>query len=198
MVTTSFHPRLASSHVTEFRDSFQQFQEGTSAATAVEIDFTFQVPQELQASVQPVLPLNTDGKTGGDPNGRAYISRFELDEPFQSAYKAIHSRATTLIYVQNDILQVMEEGKVGIFLLLDLSAAFNAVHHGTLLDHLHQELHVGSTALDWFECYLAASQLHFGMSQESVLGPQLFTVHDGPIGRIIRRTRRSRLPLFCG
>ena len=123
------------------------------AVTAEELYSTFQLPQELQAGVQLVLPFKTDGK--GDGGLADYISRFELDEPVQSAYEAMHSCETALICVQNDILRANDEGKVGILLLLDPPAAFDTVDHGTLLDRLHQELAVGGTALDWFECYLA-------------------------------------------
>ena len=53
---------------------------------------------------------------------------------------------TALIRVQNDILQAMDEGKVGILLLLDLSAAFDTVDHKTLLDRLCGELGVNGIA----------------------------------------------------
>ena len=63
-----------------------------------------------------------------------HISQFELFEPLQSAYKDRHSCETALIHVQNNILCAMDQGKVGILLLLDMSAAFETVDHITLLD----------------------------------------------------------------
>ena len=94
----------------------------------------------------------------------------------------------------------MDEGKVGVLLLLDLSAAFDTDDHKMLLDRLRGELGVGGTALDWFESYLVGRQqvvtvqgeeshsreLNFGVPQGSVLGPQLFTVYTMPLGRILR------------
>ena len=82
----------------------------------------------------------------------------------------------------------MDQGKVGILLLLDMSAA------------LHTEIGIGGTALDWVESYLVdrhqvvsirgehsdSRLLHYGVPQGSVLGPQLFTVYTSPLGRIIR------------
>ena len=77
-----------------------------------------------------------------------------LFEPLPSAYKARHSCETALIHVQNNILRAMDQGKMGILHLLDMSAAFETVDHITLLDKLHTELGIGCTALDWFESYL--------------------------------------------
>ena len=129
-----------------------------------------------------------------------HMSQFELFEPLQSAYKARHSSETALIHVQNNILRAMDQGKVGILLLLDMSAAFETVDHRTLLDRLHAEIGIVGTALDWFESYLVdrhqvvpirdehsdSCLLHYGVPQGSVLGPQLFTVYTSPLGRIIR------------
>ena len=58
-----------------------------------------------------------------------HMSQFELFEPLQSAYNARHSCETALIHVQNNILRAMDQGKVGILLLLDMSAAFETVDH---------------------------------------------------------------------
>ena len=52
----------------------------------------------------------------------------------------------------------MDEGKAGILLLLDLSAAFDTVDHKTLLDRLRGEMGVDGTALDCFKSYLADRQ----------------------------------------
>ena len=68
------------------------------------------------------------------------ILQFELFEPLQSAYKARHSCETSLIHVQNNILCAMDQGKVGILLLLDISATFETVDHRTLLNRLRTEL----------------------------------------------------------
>ena len=128
------------------------------------------------------------------------MSQFELFEPLRSTYKARHSCETALIHVQNNILRAMDQGKVGILLLLDMSAAFETVDHRTLLERLHTEIGIGGTALDWFESYLVdrhqvvsirgdhsdSRLLHYGVPQGSVLGPQLFTVYTSPLGRIIR------------
>ena len=129
-----------------------------------------------------------------------HMLQFKLFQPLQPAYKARHSCETALIHVQNNILRAMDQGKVGILLLLDMSAAFETVDHRTLLDRLHTDIGIGGTALDWFESNLVDRRqvvsirgehsdlclLHYGVPQGSVLGPQLFTVYTSPLGRIIR------------
>ena len=129
-----------------------------------------------------------------------HMSQFVLFEPLQSAYKARHSWEIALIRVQNNSLRAMDQGKVGILLLLGMSAAFETVDHNTLLNRLHTELGIGVTALDWFESYIVdrhqvvsirgehsdSCLLHYGVPQGSGLGPQLFTVDTSPLGRIMR------------
>ena len=129
-----------------------------------------------------------------------HMSQFDLCEPLQSTYKASHSCETALIHVRNNILRAMDQGKVGILLLLDMSAAFETVDQNTLLNRLHTELGIGGNALDLFESYLVdrhrvvsirgehsdSCLLRYGVPQGSVLGPQLFTVYTSPLGRIIR------------
>ena len=52
-----------------------------------------------------------------------------LIEPFQSGYRANHSTETALLRVFNDILRSIDQRKVTILVLLDLSAAFDTVDH---------------------------------------------------------------------
>ena len=57
-------------------------------------------------------------------------------EKLQSAYKKLHSIETTLLKVQDDILQAVDNGGTVIWLLLDLSAPFDTVDHSVLLHRL--------------------------------------------------------------
>ena len=47
----------------------------------------------------------------------------------------------------NDILRAMDDGKVGILVLLDLSAAFDIVDHSLLIQRLQNEVGLTGTAL---------------------------------------------------
>ena len=55
---------------------------------------------------------------------------------FQSAYRQNHSTETALVRVMNDILLNMNDQRVTLLILLDLSAAFDTVDHDTMLCRL--------------------------------------------------------------
>ena len=102
-----------------------------------------------------------------------------------------------------------DSGALNILLLLDLSAAFDAVNHPILPARLRQ-LGGEGTALDWLTSYLTNRQQFVSLSghsstlspvtrgvpQGSVLGPLLFICYLFPLGRIIRTTQPG-LPLLC-
>ena len=130
----------------------------------------------------------------------AHISECDLCVPNQSAYKPNHSVETALVCVQNDILRAMENHKIVIDLLLDLSAAFDTVDHNVMLHRLTHDVGVGQTALKWFKSYMSdriqavhingstspACPLTCGVRQGSVFGPQLFSIYAAPVSKIIR------------
>ena len=123
-----------------------------------------------------------------------------LHEPLQSAYKSGHSTETALIRVHNDILASMDQQKVTVLVMLDLSAAFDTIDHQVLLDRMQQKIGLDGIAHDWFKSYLTnrsqsvcidqiisiAFLLLFGVPRGSVLGPLLFLIYILPLGDIIR------------
>ena len=62
-----------------------------------------------------------------------HLSRNNLKDVFQSAYKRKHSTETALLKVNSDILSSCDSGKITILTLLDLSAAFDTIDHIILL-----------------------------------------------------------------
>ena len=66
-----------------------------------------------------------------------HLAGNDFGEQFQSSYKLLHSTETTLIRVYNDIMRAMDDDRVGVLVMLDLSAAFDTVDHGLLLNRLH-------------------------------------------------------------
>ena len=51
--------------------------------------------------------------------------------PLQSAYRRSHSTATALLKLQSDILINMDNQKITMLVMLDLSAAFDIIDHGS-------------------------------------------------------------------
>ena len=87
------------------------------------------------------------------------------------------------------------------FLLLDLSAAFDTVDHGTLINTLKNEVGVTGECLAWIQSYLEERQqrviinnnrsdsrtLKCGVPQGSVLGPLLLSIYTIPLAAIMRK-----------
>jgi hypothetical protein len=132
---------------------------------------------------------------------RSHMHNSNTANPFQSAYKKLHSTETTLLKIQNDILMAMDRGKVTFLTLLDLSAAFDTIDHNILKHRLDKWFGISGVALDWRSSYLTDRSQHikldecisssvavpFGVPQGSVLGPLLFTLYTTPLSTVIEQ-----------
>ena len=130
----------------------------------------------------------------------SHLHLHNLLSEFQSAYRPHHSTETALVRVVNDLLSAIDNGKVSILTLLDLSAAFDTIDHDILLHRLQHVFGIQGTALSRFKSYLTdrkqivsvngrlskSFQLLYGVLQGAVLGPILFTKYTQPLTHIIK------------
>ena len=62
-----------------------------------------------------------------------HLSSNSLLNPYQSAYSKIHSTKTTLLSLHDHLSNAIAHRQVSCLCLLDLSAAFDTLHHSILL-----------------------------------------------------------------
>ena len=79
---------------------------------------------------------------------------FKLLPARQSAYRRFHSTGTAVAIIHNDIIRATDAGQITALVLLDLSAAFDTVDHGILLDVLSFRFRVTDRVIEWFQSYL--------------------------------------------
>ncbi|MEL6988474.1 MAG: reverse transcriptase family protein [Bacteroidota bacterium] len=114
----------------------------------------------------------------------------------QHGFRPCLSTETALLTITNKIYENIENKKVSLLLLLDLSKAFDSVNHQILLEKL-SKLHIDSF---WFKNYLtnrfqsvrlgsiisSPHEINFGVPQGSVLGPPLFSVYINDLHQYIQ------------
>ena len=124
-----------------------------------------------------------------------HIHVHNLDNPYQSAYKAGYSTETALLYIKMKFTYHCQRGETTALVLLDLSATFDIIDHSTVLSCLPNWFGVDGSVLKWFTSYLTdhyqsikigstlsdLCKLLFGVPQSSILGPLLFSLYTTPL-----------------
>ena len=124
-----------------------------------------------------------------------YLKKTHLLAPWQSAYRVGFSTKTVTLKIAFDILDFADAGDVTILALLDLSAAFDLVDHGILLQRLNLSYGICGSVLRWMQSFLSnsfqtiqfagkqssRSTLTCGILQGSVLGPITFTFYTAGV-----------------
>ena len=130
-----------------------------------------------------------------DSRINAHLEENALHNPSQFGYKKHHSCETMLLKLIDDILVGIDKKFGVVVLLVDLSAAFDTVDHGRLLNILEFKYRITGVALLWLRSFLTgrfqrvkvdgilsnALLVSFGVPQGSILGPLLFNLYCSSI-----------------
>ena len=81
-----------------------------------------------------------------------HLNCYNLLPEHQFAYCQHHSTETAVLRVSSDLLSA---AGMSLLVLLDLSAAFDTVNHGILLERLETSFGFMGCALPWFRSFLA-------------------------------------------
>ena len=127
-----------------------------------------------------------------------HLNSNDLYCPVQSGYRPHHSCETLLVRMTDDINKEIQAGNIVIVVLLDLSAAFDTIDHGILMEKLFKDYGITGKAFDWMQSYLQSRsfcvkidgtfssllELLFGVPQGSLLGPILFILYIKALQKI--------------
>ena len=65
------------------------------------------------------------------------VNSNKLLSDFQPVHRPYYSIETALLKVANNLLSAIDDSKISVLVLLDLSAAFDTIDHEILLHRLH-------------------------------------------------------------
>ena len=91
----------------------------------------------------------------------------------------------------------MDDGKVTVLTLLDLSVAFDTIDHTIILRRLDDWFRVNGKVLDWFKSYLSgrSQRIKLGNCLSSRSDPELISLSESPNGQFLVLCFLHSIPL---
>ena len=83
-----------------------------------------------------------------------FLSSNDTIHHLQSGNIKFHSTESALLHFTDELLNNMDQRKISVIILLDLSKAFDSIQHDLMLCKL-RKTGVSETACAWFESYLS-------------------------------------------
>ena len=84
-----------------------------------------------------------------------FLQDHSIIHSLQSGNRKSHSTESALLHFTDEILKNMDEKRISVVVLLDMTKAFYSIRHDILLAKLRR-IGISSSALAWFSSYLSS------------------------------------------
>ena len=128
-----------------------------------------------------------------------YLDANGLLSKLQSAFKRHHSTESALLCVLSDLFSSIDNERISLLTLLDVSPAFDTVDHAILLDRLSISFWITGSAFNWMRSFVVGQTqaVHYcgsisqcavvrsGFNQRLVLRPLLYVLYTTDIQKLV-------------